>query len=212
MAIKDDPIVSREQWEPEFWGYRDVVLNRSQNFDPEWLQANDPGLYYAIRSAEDRIDALDNVPLSKVMEIAGEWRKLVLEAEFKRKEARKKAQERALSHSQSSPEHEGGELKERIESIKMGQVVMIAPTKGPGEADEGTELISPWYQALILDSGTPEEREKTLAKLRANPKYKEAPTREEIVIRENGIELNAHLSDYEERKAALGRLKAALGY
>ena len=34
----------------------------------------------------------------------------------------------------SSPEHEGGELKERVKSIKMGWMIMIAPTKGPGEA------------------------------------------------------------------------------
>jgi len=213
MATTDDPIVSREQWEPEFRGYRDIVLNRSPGFDPKWLQANDPSLNYEIRLAEDRIDGLDNVPLSKVMELVGEWRKLILEAELKRKEARKKAQERALSRSQSSPEHEGGRLKERVESTGIDRMIMIAPTKGPGEADEGMELISPWFQASIIDLGlTSEEREKTLFDLRANPKYQTPPTREEIVIREKGIELNSHLPDHEERKAALARLKKALGY
>ena len=95
----------------------------------------------------------------------------------------------------------------------IDRTIMIAPTKGPGEADEGMELISPWFQASIIDFGlTSEERERTLAELRANPKYQKPPSREEIVIRENGIELNSHLPDYEERKAGLGRIKKALGY
>jgi len=95
----------------------------------------------------------------------------------------------------------------------IDRMVMIAPTKAPGEADERMKLISPWYQASIIDFGlTPEERERTLAELRANPKYQQPPTREEIAIREKGIELNSHHSDYEDEKAALGRLKAALGY
>ncbi len=68
------------------------------------------------------------------------------------------------------------------------RMVMITPTKGPGEADEGMKLISPWYQAVIFDSGlTPEERERSLAVLRANPKYYKPSTREKIVIREKGI-------------------------
>ncbi len=95
----------------------------------------------------------------------------------------------------------------------IDRTIMITPTKGPGGADEGMELISPWFQASIIHFGlTPEERERTLAELRANPEYQKPPTREEIVIREKGIELNAHHTDYEDQKAALARLKAALGY
>ena len=66
MVKKDDPIVSREQWEPEFWSYHEAVLNQTPDFDRNWLLANDPGLYYAIRSAEERINALGEARLSKV--------------------------------------------------------------------------------------------------------------------------------------------------
>jgi len=92
-ASEDDPIVSREQWEPEFWSYHEAVLNQAPDFDLEWLQANEPGLNYEIRLAEELIDKLGGARLSKVREIMGEWRKLILEAELKRKEARKKGEE-----------------------------------------------------------------------------------------------------------------------
>jgi len=83
---KDDPILTREQWYPEFQRFHVEVVRRTPNLDWIWLRERQPELHRAIQGIEDRIDSLGNARLSVVMEIMTDWRALVQNAEFGRLE------------------------------------------------------------------------------------------------------------------------------
>jgi hypothetical protein len=83
----DDPILSVEQWYPEFHRFHTTVVAETPDFDYGWLSHNRPDLYRQIKAKEDQIDGLDAPRLSKVMAVMREWRELILTAEFERKQA-----------------------------------------------------------------------------------------------------------------------------
>jgi hypothetical protein len=81
----DDPILSVEQWYPEFHRFHMAVVGETPDFDYCWLRDVRPDLCHLIKAKEDQIDALGTARLSEVMTIMREWRGLVLKAELDRK-------------------------------------------------------------------------------------------------------------------------------
>jgi hypothetical protein len=87
----DDPLLSVEQWYPEFHRFHMAVVAETPEFDYGWLRHNRPELYRAIKAKEDEIDALGATRLSQVMALLREWRELILTACFnQRTEARER--------------------------------------------------------------------------------------------------------------------------
>jgi hypothetical protein len=82
----DEPILSVEQWYPEFHRFHMAVVNQTPGFDYGWVRHNRPDLYRRIRVKEDEIDALSGARLSHVMALLREWREMVLTAEFERQQ------------------------------------------------------------------------------------------------------------------------------
>ncbi len=89
----NDPLLSPDQWYPDFRDFHHKVIKETPDFDYGWLRANRPELYRAIRDEENELDALQKARLSEVMAIMDEWRKLVLKAEFESKETNINADE-----------------------------------------------------------------------------------------------------------------------
>jgi len=78
---EEDPIVTPEHWIPHFRDFHHRVIAETADFDYGWLRTNRPDLYQHIKTKETELDALGDARLSGVMEIMGEWRRLVLQAE-----------------------------------------------------------------------------------------------------------------------------------
>lgn len=77
----DDPVLSLDQWYPEFHRFHVQVVQETPNLDWQWLREQRPDLYRSIKAKESELDALGEARLSEVMEIMGEWRGLMLRAE-----------------------------------------------------------------------------------------------------------------------------------
>jgi len=83
--IVDDPVLSPEQWYPEFHRFHMAVIAETPDFDYGWLRRNRLVLYRQIKAKENEIDALGSARLSNVMALMREWRELILMAEFERR-------------------------------------------------------------------------------------------------------------------------------
>jgi len=82
---EDDPILPAGQWYSEFHRFHVQIAQENPDFDRLWLKQYRPDLYQAIRAKENEIDALQEAKLSQVVAIMGQWRRLVLKAEFERR-------------------------------------------------------------------------------------------------------------------------------
>jgi hypothetical protein len=87
MIDREDPILTVEQWLPEFLAFHRQVVREIPDFDWGWIREHRPETHKALRTKEAEIDALREAPLSRVMRIMREWRDIVLNAEFERKKA-----------------------------------------------------------------------------------------------------------------------------
>ena len=72
--VADDPILSVEQWYPEFHRYHLAVVAEASDFDYGWIRQNRPDLYRQIKNKENEIDVLETARLSEVVAIMREWR------------------------------------------------------------------------------------------------------------------------------------------
>src|SRR5262245_19093080 len=70
----NDPILSVEQWYPEFHRFHIAVIAETPDFDFGWVRENRPEIYRAIKAKENEIDALGAAQLSHVMVLLREWR------------------------------------------------------------------------------------------------------------------------------------------
>lgn len=86
-ATQDDPILSLDQWYPEFHRFHAQVVQETPNLDWQWLREQRPDLYQTIKDRENELDALGDARLSRVMGITREWRELILRAENERQGA-----------------------------------------------------------------------------------------------------------------------------
>ena len=77
-----DPILSPDQWFREFHRFYVKVVQETRNLDWQWLKEHRPDLWQTIKDKENEIDGLGDAKLSWVMEIMGQWRQLVLKAQF----------------------------------------------------------------------------------------------------------------------------------
>jgi len=83
-ATLDDPILSPDQWYPEFHRFHVQVVQENPNLDWQWLREQRPDLYQAIKTKENELDGLQEARLSQVMEMMRQWRGLILQAESER--------------------------------------------------------------------------------------------------------------------------------
>lgn len=83
---QDDPILTPDQWYPHFRDFHHRVVSEAPDFDYLWLKEHKPDLYRSIKAKENEIDALREARLAHVVGIMREWRELVLQAEFERRE------------------------------------------------------------------------------------------------------------------------------
>ena len=79
--IEDDPILTPEQWWPEFHRFHVEVVRSTPDLDWKWLREERPELHRTIKGIEDTIDGLGDARLSDVLSLMREWRGLVLKAE-----------------------------------------------------------------------------------------------------------------------------------
>ena len=86
---EDEPILTPDQWYPEFHRFRVQVAQGTPDLDWAWLKEHRSELFQAIRDKEAKLDRLGDARLSEVMAIMGEWRELILKAEFERVDATK---------------------------------------------------------------------------------------------------------------------------
>ena len=86
---ENNPILTPEQWYREFHHFHVQVVQETPDLDWAWLRECRPELLQTIRDKEAELDALGEARLSEVMEIMGQWRELILKAEFERVEANK---------------------------------------------------------------------------------------------------------------------------
>jgi hypothetical protein len=84
---KPDPMLSVEDWYSPFQKFCREVYAETPDFDCLWLKENRVDLYRVIKAKENEIDALGAARLSEVMAVLREWRRLILKAEFERKES-----------------------------------------------------------------------------------------------------------------------------
>jgi len=82
---EEDPILTAEQWYPDFRDLHRKIILETPHFDYGWLRINRPELYWAIKTKESELDALQDTKLSKIKGIMKAWRELLLEAEFERR-------------------------------------------------------------------------------------------------------------------------------
>ena len=83
----DDPILTPDQWYREFHRLHVQVVQETPDLDWAWLRECRPELLQSIRDKEAELDALGDARLSEVMAIMGQWRELILKAEFEKLEA-----------------------------------------------------------------------------------------------------------------------------
>ena len=81
-SLPEDPVLSLDQWYPHFRDFHHGVIAETADFDYGWLRTNRPDLYQSIKAKENELDALGEARLSEVMEIMGQWRALILQAEL----------------------------------------------------------------------------------------------------------------------------------
>jgi hypothetical protein len=86
-AQATDPLLSVEQWYPEFHRFHMAVIAETPDFDYGWLRRNRLVLYQEIKAAENEIDALGSARLSNVIALMRQWRELILMAEFERRQS-----------------------------------------------------------------------------------------------------------------------------
>ena len=79
-----DPILTPEQWYPEFHRFHVQVVRSTPDLDWRWVRKDRPELYAAIKAIEDTIDGLGDARLSDVLNLMREWRDLILKAESER--------------------------------------------------------------------------------------------------------------------------------
>ncbi len=79
---EEDPILTPEQWYPEFHRFHVQVVQETPDLDWQWLREQQPDLHKSIKDKENELDALGEARLSEVMEIMREWRALILQAEM----------------------------------------------------------------------------------------------------------------------------------
>ncbi len=89
VSGEDDPILPLEAWYPVFKELHHRVLSETPNFDYLWLKEQRLELYQGIKAKENGLDSLKEARLSEVMSILGQWRELVLKAEFEQRRANK---------------------------------------------------------------------------------------------------------------------------
>ena len=82
LINEEDPILTPEQWYPEFHRFHVQVVQETPNLEWQWLREHQPDLYRVIKGRENELDALGEARLSEVMEIMGQWRALILQAEM----------------------------------------------------------------------------------------------------------------------------------
>ena len=83
-AQAEDPILTLEQWYPEFHRFHIQVVQETPNLDWQWIRDKRPELHRAIKGIEDTIDGLGDARLSDVLSLMREWRDLILKAESER--------------------------------------------------------------------------------------------------------------------------------
>ena len=76
----DDPILTVDQWYPEFRNLHRATIAECGDFDYDEAKKNQPKLYTDIKNIENRIDAIDEVRLSVVVSLMREWRHLLQDA------------------------------------------------------------------------------------------------------------------------------------
>jgi len=86
---EDDPMLTPDHWYLEFHHFHLEVVRSTPDLDWEWIREHRSELFEAIRQKEDKLERLGDARLSEVMAIMGEWRGLILKAEFERFEASK---------------------------------------------------------------------------------------------------------------------------
>lgn len=74
----DDPILPPVVWLPVFHEWRCNLTPYPPDYG--YLRQYNPELYRKLKVVERKIDGLYEARLSQVMEILGEWRRLLLEA------------------------------------------------------------------------------------------------------------------------------------
>lgn len=80
----DDPILTPEQWWPEFHRFHVGVVRETLSLDWGWLRGHRPELFQSILDTEAELDRLGDTRLSEVMQVMGKWRRLILRAESER--------------------------------------------------------------------------------------------------------------------------------
>lgn len=80
--LKDDPILTPQQWFPVFRAFVLQYYREHPDHDRLWLKDDHRELYQRIVAQEHKIDALGTVKLSELMGHLREWRDLMLQAEF----------------------------------------------------------------------------------------------------------------------------------
>jgi len=83
-TTQDDPILSPDQWYPEFHHFHIQVVQETLDLDWQWLREQRPDLYQSLKDRENELDTLGAARLSEVMGIMGKWRGLILQAESQR--------------------------------------------------------------------------------------------------------------------------------
>ena len=84
---EENPILTPDQWIPHFRDLHHKVIAETADIDYGWLRDNRVELYQAIKAKESELDALGEPRLSEVMQVMGEWRRLILRAESEQFEA-----------------------------------------------------------------------------------------------------------------------------
>ena len=82
IGIEEDPILTPNQWYPDFRDFHHKVIAETPRFDYLWLKEHRPDQYQAIRAKESELDAIQEARLSVVMAIIRQWRELVLKSEL----------------------------------------------------------------------------------------------------------------------------------
>jgi hypothetical protein len=78
-----EPLVSTVHWRPVV---RDYITDVSTAFNYVALIHDNPQLYGKIKSAEQKLDTMNAAPISDIMPIVSDWRRLVLKAQFEQRQ------------------------------------------------------------------------------------------------------------------------------
>lgn len=84
LFLKDETEVRRSQWQPVVFEYIDTVMANTPVNLPRLVSQN-PGLYFAIKNEEAKLDEFKThtgVKMFELMDTVSEWRRLMLRASF----------------------------------------------------------------------------------------------------------------------------------